>query len=213
MTRTERQGQGRARRQPEERARPRRVLIADADPQAQRHLDLMAVDAGYHVVAAVGDRDAALRAARETQPDLVIADAVVAGGDVLQELRGQDAATAPLVVLTAANHHEALERGRDADIAAYLIKPLRAESFRPTVEVALARGAELRAARARVVALDEELRARGLIERAKGVLMDTQGLSEAEAHRCLQRQSMETRRRMRDVAAAIIAGEAGRVCA
>jgi len=208
MARAEEQGRGQARGR--RASPPPRVLIADADSLARRHLCQMATGAGYHVVAAVGDRAAALRGARDAHPDLAIVDTLLDaghGGDVVGELQGRGGEGAPLVVLTAPTYREALGGGHNADVAAYLIKPLRPETFGPTIEVALTRTVELRAARARVTALDEELRARGLIERAKGILMDTQGLSEAAAHRCLQRQSMETRRRMRDMAAAIVAGE------
>ena len=202
-----------------QRPRPRRVLVADADAQARRQLDSMLADAGYHVVGMASDRAMAGRVVRETRPDVVIMDMALTdgadGADDADEPRAdaRDNRPAPVFVLTASSHHEALAGARRVDVGAYLVKPVRAEALRPTIDIALARVAELRAVRARVETLDEELRTRQLVDRAKGVLMDTQGLSEAAAHRCLQRQSMETRRPLRDVAAAIIAGDHDRVCA
>lgn len=52
--------------------------------------------------------------------------------------------------------------------------------------------------------IQEELESRKAIERAKGILMRQQGLSEEEAFRKIQRQSMDTRKSMREIAEAII---------
>ena len=52
--------------------------------------------------------------------------------------------------------------------------------------------------------VEEELEARKAVERAKGILMKHQNLSEEEAFRKIQKQSMNTRRSMREIAEAII---------
>ena len=52
--------------------------------------------------------------------------------------------------------------------------------------------------------LEESLAARKAVDRAKGILMDTQRLSESEAFRKIQKMSMDTRKSMREIAEAII---------
>jgi response regulator NasT len=55
-----------------------------------------------------------------------------------------------------------------------------------------------------VSTLEDALETRKLVDRAKGILMDTQGLNEAEAFRKIQKMSMNNRKPMRQVAEAII---------
>ena len=52
--------------------------------------------------------------------------------------------------------------------------------------------------------IEEELKTRKLTERAKGILMKTQNISEEEAYKKIQKQAMNTRRAMREIAEAII---------
>lgn len=56
--------------------------------------------------------------------------------------------------------------------------------------------------------IQEELETRKLVEKAKGILMKEQGLSEAEAYRMIQKYSMDSRKSMRQVAEAIVMAHA-----
>jgi response regulator NasT len=86
----------------------------------------------------------------------------------------------------------------------YLVKPFREADLVPAIEVALARFNEFRAMEQQVGDLEDALETRKFVDRAKGILMDTQGLTEAEAFRKIQKMSMNTRKPMKDVAEAII---------
>ena len=74
----------------------------------------------------------------------------------------------------------------------------------PAIEIAMARYAEFQEIDKKVGDLQETLETRKLVERAKGVLMDTQGLKEQEAFRKIQQLSMNTRKTMREIAQAIL---------
>ena len=87
---------------------------------------------------------------------------------------------------------------------AYLVKPYREEELAPAIEVALARFAEFKDLEKQVADLQQALETRKLVDRAKGILMDKQGLTEAEAFRKIQKMSMDNRKAMKDVAEAII---------
>jgi len=203
--------------QPDRRAdgagqgRSRRVVVADADPLARRHLRDMLTAAGYAVVGLAGDREMARRLMRQTRPDVALLDVLVVGqpdaDDADTGLLTVPPSTDAVVVLTAYHQHEVLAwRGR-GDVDASLIKPVRQVTLRPTIEIALARAADVRALRARVGTLREALETRALVDQAKARLMEAHGLSEAEAFRRLQKGSMDLRRPMREVAAATIAGQ------
>jgi response regulator NasT len=129
----------------------------------------------------------------------------------MPELNGLDAAQiltaeniAPVLLLTAYSQKELVERAQQVGVVGYLVKPFRDSDIQPAVEVALARFEEFRALREQVRTLEESLETRKIVDRAKGILMDSQGLKEAEAFRRIQKLSMDARKSMREVAEAIL---------
>ena len=186
-------------------ATPRRILVADDEPLIRLDLREMLATLGYQVVGEAADGATAVRLARETRPDLVIMDIQ------MPELNGIEAARtltaeniAPVLLLTAYSQKELVENAQQAGVVGYLVKPFRDSDIQPAVEVALARFEEFRAVREQVRTLEESLETRKIVDRAKGVLMDTQGLKEADAFRRIQKLSMDSRKSMRDVAEAIL---------
>lgn len=186
-------------------ATPRRILVADDEPLIRLDLREMLATLGYQVVGEAADGATAVRLARETRPDLVIMDIQ------MPEINGIEAAEtltaeniAPVLLLTAYSQKELVERAQQAGVVGYLVKPFRDSDIQPAVEVALARFEEFRAVREQVRTLEESLETRKIVDRAKGVLMDTQGLKEADAFRRIQKLSMDSRKSMREVAEAIL---------
>ncbi|MCL5264595.1 MAG: ANTAR domain-containing protein [Chloroflexi bacterium] len=160
---------------------------------------------GYLVVGEAGDGISAVNLARELKPDLVIMDVKmpdldgIAAAKILTEER-----ISPVLLLTAFSQQELVEGAKDAGVVGYVVKPFREAELVPAIEVALARFREFRALEKETNSLRETLETRKLVERAKGILMDTQGLKEAEAFRKIQKLSMNTRRSMREIAEAIL---------
>jgi len=189
-----------------------RIIIADDESIIRMDLQEMLSNLGYLVVGEVGDGRSAVNLARELRPDLVIMDIK------MPDMDGIDAAKilteeeiAPVLLLTAYSQQELVSRAREAGVVGYLVKPFRESELSPAIEVALARFSEFRALEKEVGDLQEALETRKFVDRAKGILMDTQGLTEAEAFRKIQKMSMNTRKPMKEVAEAIIlAHEAGK---
>ena len=184
-----------------------RVIIADDESIIRMDLREMLTNLGYLVVGEVGDGRSAINLARELRPDIVIMDIKFEG----EEFDGIDAARllteeriSPVLLLTAYSQRELVMRAREAGVVGYLVKPFREADLVPAIEVALARFVEFRAVEEQVGDLEEALETRKFVDRAKGILMDTQGLAEAEAFRRIQKMSMNTRKPMKEVAEAII---------
>ena len=130
----------------------------------------------------------------------------IEAGRVLTEER-----ISPVLLLTAYSQHDLVERAKDAGVMAYIVKPFHEADLAPAIEVALRRWQEFRSLEKEVEDLKEALETRKLVDRAKGILMDTQGLSEADAFRRIQKTSMDQRKPMKEVAEAIVlAHEAGK---
>jgi two-component system, response regulator PdtaR len=115
----------------------------------------------------------------------------------------------PLPVVLVTSHYDAatIERAKRAGVMGCLIKPLREGELLPTVELAISHFEEFVALRKENENLKETLQARKTIERAKGIIMQREGLSEAEAFSLIQRKSMDMRKRMVEIAQAIIVSQ------
>ena len=189
-----------------------RILVAEDEAISRMDLCEMLENLGYTVVGQAGDGVAAVNLARTLTPDLVIMDIK------MPELDGISAAetlaqerTVPVLLLTAYSDREFVDRAVDAGVMGYLVKPFAEAQLKPAIEVALERWREVRQIQQDLAETKETLETRKLVERAKGVLMDSQNLKEAEAFRRIQRLSMNSRKSMREVAEAILlAHEAGR---
>ncbi len=182
-----------------------RVVIADDESIIRMDLREMLTNLGYLVVAETGDGVSAVNVARELRPDLVIMDIKMPDLDGIQAARIlTEERIAPVLLLTAFSQQELIEGAKEAGVVGYIVKPFRESELVPAIEVALARFREFKAIEKELSDTKNILETRKIVERAKGVLMDTQGLKEAEAFRKIQKLSMNTRKSMREVAEAIL---------
>jgi AmiR/NasT family two-component response regulator len=183
----------------------RRVLVAEDEALIRLDLVEMLREEGYAVAGEAADGEEAVRLATELRPDLVILDVKmpkVDGIDAASTIAGER--IAPVVILTAFSQRDLVERARDAGAMAYLVKPFAKHDLVPAIELALSRFAELQALETEVAGLTDRLETRKVVERAKGLLMAKQGLSEPEAFRWIQRTAMDRRTTMKAVAEAVI---------
>jgi response regulator NasT len=182
-----------------------RVIIADDESLIRMDLREMLTNQGYLVVGEVADGRSALNQARELRPDIIIMDIKMPDMDGIEAAKTlTEERIAPVVLLSAYSQQDLVQRAREAGVVAYLVKPYREEELAPAIEVALARFQEFKELEAQVTDLQQALETRKLVDRAKGILMDKQGLTEAEAFRKIQKMSMDNRKPMKDVAEAII---------
>ncbi|MFI9386764.1 ANTAR domain-containing response regulator [Kutzneria sp. NPDC052558] len=185
----------------------RRVLVAEDEALIRLDLVEMLREEGYQVVGEAGDGEEAVRLAGELRPDLVILDVK------MPKMDGIEAASviakeriAPVVILTAFSQRDLVERARDAGAMAYLVKPFAKRDLVPAVELAMSRFSELQALENEVASLTDRLETRKVIERAKGLLMSAQNMTEPEAFRWIQRTAMDRRTTMKAVAEAVVDG-------
>jgi two-component system, response regulator PdtaR len=183
----------------------RSVLVAEDEALIRLDLVEMLKEEGYAVAGEAVDGEQAVAMATELRPDLVILDVK------MPKLDGIDAAAAiageriaPVVILTAFSQRELVERAREAGAMAYLVKPFAKHDLVPAIELAVSRFAELQALETEVATLTDRMETRKVVERAKGLLMSKQGLSEPDAFRWIQRTAMDRRATMKDVAHAVI---------
>ena len=184
-----------------------RVVIAEDEAIIRMDLRETLEEEGYEVVAETGRGDEVVALVRDLAPDLAILDVKMPGIDGL-EAAGviTSEKLCSVLMLTAFSQREVIEQARDAGALAFLVKPFQRSDLVPAIEVAIGRFRELRDLTGEIDALGEQLEARKVVDRAKGVLIDQVGLSESDAFSFIQRTAMSERVRMRDVAHRILDG-------
>ncbi|PKZ63961.1 response regulator [Gordonia terrae] len=182
-----------------------RVLVAEDDSLIRMDLIEMLREEGYDVVGEAPNGQVAVELTESLSPDLVIMDIKMPVRD------GIDAATeiaekrlAPVVMLTAFSQRDFIDKARDAGAMAYLVKPFTKADLVPAIEVAVSRYQELKQLEREVATMNERLETRKLVERAKGLLMEKQALSEPDAFKWIQRAAMDRRTTMKAVAQVVV---------
>ena len=182
-----------------------RIVLVDNDSNWRKNLKSMLTKLGYWVVGETGDGLNALKMVRSRQPELVIIDAGISGMDGFEVAKIiHEDKLAPVIILTSTHSQAMVEKAKEARVSALLTKPVDEMSILPAIELALANYGEIVKLESKVKELKELLETRKLLERAKGILIETMGLTEAEAFRRMQKQSMNKRISMRQVAEAVI---------
>lgn len=182
-----------------------RVVIADDEPIILLDLRQMLEELGVAVVGEASDGKQAVEKVRQLKPDLAILDIKMPEMDGIEAARIlHQERLAPVLILTAYSDNELIQRAKQVGVYGYLVKPFKQADLMPAIEIALSRYHDALELEQQVSELKEALETRKIIERAKGILMDTYGLREQEAYRRIQVQSMNTRKSMREIAEAII---------
>ena len=183
----------------------RRVVVAEDESLIRMDIVETLTDNGFQVVGEAADGEAAVALAREHRPDLVVMDVKmplmdgISAAEILTKER-----IAPVVLLTAFSQQELVERASEAGAIAYVVKPFTPNDLIPAIEVALSRAQQISALEDEVADMAERLETRKVLDRAKGILNDTMGLTEPEAFRWIQKASMDRRLTMREVAQTVI---------
>jgi response regulator NasT len=183
-----------------------RILIAEDETIIRLDLRALLEQAGFEVCAEAKDGLEAVELARSEQPDLAVLDVKMPQLDGIEAARRiLDERPIPIVMLTAYGQDELVSRAVEAGVFGYLVKPFRETDLLPAIKAARARYEELAALREEAESLAEALAARKSIERAKGLLMAREGLTEQEAFERLRRASQLAGRPLKVVADALIA--------
>jgi response regulator NasT len=180
-----------------------RILIAEDETLIRMDLAEMLREAGYEVVGEAPDGVEAIELVKTLKPDLAILDVKMPRLDGISAA-SEISAYCPTLMLTAFSQRELVERARDAGVMGYVVKPFTIDDLIPAIEIAYSRHLQFLALQSEIADLSERLETRKLIDRAKGILMQTLKLSEPEAFQWIQRSAMDRRMTMKELSLAII---------
>lgn len=176
-----------------------------AEVERTRILRLALLEAGYNVVATLpGDAFLPDRIA-QIQPDMIVVDAESQGRDILEHvvIATRDERR-PIVLFSADEDTSHVRRAIAAGVSAYVVAGLPSESIKPVIEVAMARFEHEEKLRQELAEARTQLEDRKVIDRAKGLLMTRQGLTEPEAYARLRKAAMDKGIKLSEVAQRLI---------
>ena len=183
-----------------------RILIAEDETIIRLDLRDLLERSGHEIVAEARDGEEAVAFAREHEPELAIMDVKMPKLDGIEAAkRILEERPIPIVMLTAYGQEELVSRAVEAGVFGYLVKPFREQDLVPAIATARARHEELAAVREQAESLADALASRKAIERAKGLLMEKEGLSEGDAFDRLRKASQVSGRPMKVIAEAVVA--------
>jgi two-component system, response regulator PdtaR len=185
------------------------VVIAEDEAIVRLDLKEILLSAGYEVVGETGRGDEAVQLVEQHQPDLAILDVKMPGMDGIRAAREITSRhQVAVLLLTAFSQRDLIEEARDSGVAAYLVKPFQPRELLPAIADVLARARQEWAIEAEqsADAAEDKIVTRRIVDEAKQILMDRDGLPENEAFSFIQRTAMQTRALMRDVAQRVVDG-------
>jgi AmiR/NasT family two-component response regulator len=183
-----------------------RILVAEDETIIRLDLKDLLERAGFEVCAEARDGIEAVELASSERPDLAVLDVKMPRLDGIEAARRiLEERPIPIVMLTAYGQDELVSRALEAGVFGYLVKPFREQDLLPAIRTAKARHEELAALREEADSLAEALAARKAIERAKGLLMERESLTEQEAFARLRKASQVSGRPLKVVAEAVVA--------
>ena len=183
----------------------KRALVIDDHEPSRKNLVGVLAENGFQIVGAATSGAAGLQLASASAPDVILMAVGLPDLDGIRAARKIMQAN-PLPIVLVTSHYDAatIERAKRAGVMGYLIKPLREGELLPAIELAISHFQEFVALQKENENLKKTLEARKVIERAKGILMKRQRLSEPEAFSLIQQKSMDMRKPMVEIAQAVI---------
>ena len=178
---------------------------ASALAERSRQLRIGLLESGYNIVAVLPADTFLTERLAQLQPDMIIVDAESEARDSLEHVvvASRDARR-PIVMFTNDADTTHVKDAVAAGVSAYIVAGLAPERIRPILEVAMARFQHEQELRRALADARSQLNDRRLVDRAKGLLMQRQGLSEADAYGRMRKTAMDRGLKLGEVAQRIL---------
>jgi response regulator NasT len=181
------------------------ILVIDENRIRASIIEAGLRDAGHERVTIVHDVTGIARRIAEIEPDVIVIDLENPNRDMLENMfQLSRAVKRPIAMFVDRSDQASIEAAVEAGVSAYIVDGLRQERVKPILEMAISRfNAFSRMARE----LDEartELENRKVLDRAKGILMKSRGLSEEAAYSLLRKTAMNHNRKIAEIAQSLV---------
>ena len=186
----------------------RSVLICDSEPSIRASIKNKLKEIGFDAIFECCDGKSAVSMACESLPDIAVLDAMMPRNDGLGAAREiRQKLKIPVSLLMPLCDPDTLNRAIKIGVTTILTKPFRGQDLLPAIEMAFAHAEEVELLKEHVEDLKKTVESREIIDKAKGVLLRSEGLSEPGAFRRIQKLAMDKKKSMRQIAEAILITE------
>jgi response regulator NasT len=181
------------------------ILIIDENRLRAAVIEDGLRDAGYTKLTVVHDVAGIARRIADISPDVIVIDLENANRDVLESMfQLSRAVKRPIAMFVDRSDQAAIEAAVEAGVSAYVVDGLRRERVKPILDMAISRFNAFARMSRELEEARSQLESRKLVDRAKGILMKTRGLSEADAYALLRKTAMNQNRKISEIAESLI---------
>lgn len=181
------------------------ILIIDENRLRAAVIEDGLRDAGYANLTVVHDVVGIARRIAETAPDVIVIDLENPNRDMLESMfQLSRAVRRPIAMFVDRSDQASIEAAVDAGVSAYVVDGLKRERVRPIVDMAISRFNAFARMTRELEEARSQLESRKLIDRAKGILMTTRGMSESDAYALLRKTAMNQNRKISEIAESLI---------
>jgi response regulator NasT len=181
------------------------VLVIDENRIRASIIEAGLRDAGHDRVTVIHDVTGIAARIAELQPDVIVIDLENPNRDMLENMfQLSRAVRRPIAMFVDRSDSAAIEAAVDAGVSAYIVDGLRKERVKPILDMAVSRFNAFARLRRELEEARSELEGRKIIDRAKGILMKSRGISEVDAYALLRKTAMNQNRRIVDIAQSLV---------
>lgn len=186
----------------------KRIVIVDDEPMTRMDIRGILEEKGYNVVGEANDGFSAIEICTQLNPDLVIMDIDMPDLDGVKASKviTKKNLARGIVFLTGRDEDEYLENAKNIGAFNYILKPINERSFVKTIDISLAKVEEFSELKKNLEDVNIKLNERKIIEKAKGILIKENGISEDEAYKKIRKLCMDKRTSMAEIAKVIVLG-------
>lgn len=170
-----------------------KILIADDEPIIRMDLNEMLLGAGYDIVAQAKDGFEAIELCKIQHPDLAILDIKMPMLDGLKAAKiiKEERLAKAVIMLTAYSDIRMIEQAKKAEVMGYVTKPVDIKSLVPAIEIAISKADQFLKIESELQKTKQVLESRKLVDKAKGILMDKNKVTEEEAYSYMRKEAMK----------------------
>lgn len=183
-----------------------KVIIADDEAITRADLRERLQLHGYEVVGEAADGFDAIEVCRELHPELILLDIkmpMLDGLGAAKIIHDEDLAEC-IIMLTAYSDTKYVKSSSDIGVMGYIVKPFQDNALIPAIEIAIKRSQDMKILKNQLKEKERKLQERKLIDKAKGIIMIQNALTEKDAYEYIRMVSMNKRKSMKEVAEIII---------
>ena len=189
--------------------KPLAVLVIDENRIRASIIEAGLRAAGHDAVTVVHDVTGIARRIAEINPDVIVIDLENPNRDMLENMfQLSRAVTRPIAMFVDRSDRASIEAAVEAGVSAYVVDGLKQDRVKPILDMAVSRFNAFSRLQRELADAKSALEERKLVERAKGILMQTRRFSEEEAYALLRQTAMNEKKKRADIAQSVVTAAA-----